>query len=161
MIILTNKAIQDQYPEEFAHCYGCGHLNEHGLQIKSFWDKETKESNLNFSPKSYHTAFPGFVYGGLLASIIDCHGTATAAAAAYDHENRDFNTDPPIRFVTASLKVDYRKPTPLNVELKLKGKAIEIKDSEPRVGRSAPSAYPPRSIHMHSATTEMPNLQHC
>ena len=124
---MSKKAIQDQYPEEFSHCYGCGHLNEHGLQIKSYWDEKNKESTLKFTPRTYHTAFPGFVYGGLLASIIDCHGTATAAAA-YDNENRDFGSNPPIRFVTASLKVDYKKPTPLNVELTLRGKTTEIKE---------------------------------
>ena len=81
------KAFQDTYPENVAHCYGCGRLNEHGLQIKSYWDGE--ETICHFRPRPYHTAVPGYVYGGLIASLIDCHGTGTAAAAAGRAEGRD------------------------------------------------------------------------
>ena len=119
------KPIQDYYPDDVAHCYGCGRLNEHGHQIKSFWDGD--ETVSHFTPKEYHTAIPGYVYGGLIASLIDCHGTGTAALAAYRAENRDPNSLPPFRFVIASLQVDYLKPTPLGVELELRGKVLEIK----------------------------------
>jgi acyl-coenzyme A thioesterase PaaI-like protein len=122
---LEIKPIQDYYPDDVAHCYGCGRLNEHGHQIKSFWDGD--ETICYFTPKEYHTAIPGYVYGGLIASLIDCHGTGTAALAAYRNENREPGTLPPFRFVTASLQVDYLKPTPLGVELELRGKIIEIK----------------------------------
>ncbi|MHA1332119.1 MAG: PaaI family thioesterase [Candidatus Hodarchaeales archaeon] len=121
------KAIQDYYPDELSICYGCGRLNEKGLQIKSIWDKDKEESVLHFKPKEYHTAFKGFVYGGLLASLIDCHGTATAAAAAYHKEGRSMDTEPAIRYVTASLKVDYLKPTPIDTTLELIGKVSEMK----------------------------------
>ena len=73
------KAIQDYYPEEIAVCYGCGRLNENGLQIKSYWEGD--ESVCRFKPRPYHTAFPGYAYGGLVASLIDCHATGTAATA--------------------------------------------------------------------------------
>ena len=81
----------------------------------------------HFTPATYHTAMPGFVYGGLIAALIDCHGTGTAAAAAYRSENRGMNTDPPLRYVTASLKVDYLRPTPLGVSLEIRGRVKEIK----------------------------------
>jgi acyl-coenzyme A thioesterase PaaI-like protein len=119
------KAIQDYYPDDVAHCYGCGKLNEHGHQIKTFWEGD--ETVTRFTPKEYHTAIPGFVYGGLIASLIDCHGTGTAALAAYREDGRDYNTLPAFRFVTASLQVDYLKPTPIGVELVLRGKVLEIK----------------------------------
>jgi len=119
------KAIQDYYPDDLAHCYGCGKLNEHGHQIKSYWDGD--ETSSHFTPKEYHTAIPGFVYGGLIASLIDCHGTGTAALASYRSEGREHDTQPPFRFVTASLQVDYLKPTPLGVELELRGKVVELK----------------------------------
>jgi acyl-CoA thioesterase FadM len=63
----------------------------------------------------------------LIASLIDCHGTATASAAAYRVEARDMGTAPVLRFVTASLKVDYLAPTPMGVELELRGIPLEIK----------------------------------
>ncbi|HKI77215.1 MAG TPA: PaaI family thioesterase [Ignavibacteriaceae bacterium] len=119
------KAIQDYYPDELNYCYGCGKLNEHGHQIKSYWEGD--ETVARFSPKEYHTAIPGFVYGGLIASLIDCHGTGTAALASYKNENRDFDSEPAFRFVTASLQVDYLRPTPLGVELELRGKVVELK----------------------------------
>lgn len=119
------KAFQDFYPDDFAHCYGCGRLNDHGLQLRSFWEGE--ESVAVYTPKPYQMALPGFVYGGLIASLIDCHGTGTAAASAYLHEGREPGSDPPHRFVTASLHVDYRRPTPLGPPLELRGKVREIK----------------------------------
>ncbi|GAB6270690.1 MAG: PaaI family thioesterase [Smithellaceae bacterium] len=122
---MTKKAFQDYYPEDLSHCHGCGRLNEEGLQIKSYWDGE--ESVCIYTPKHYHTAIPGYVYGGLIASLIDCHSTGTAAAAKYKEENRDMDTLPPLRFVTASLHVDYLLPTPLGVPLEIRGKVKMIK----------------------------------
>jgi acyl-coenzyme A thioesterase PaaI-like protein len=122
---MPQKAFQDYYPENVAHCYGCGRLNEYGHQIKTFWEGE--ESVTRFTPQPYHTAIPGYVYGGLIASLIDCHSTGTAAAAMYRAEGREMDTEPPFRFVTASLHVDYLKPTPLNGELVVRGRVKEIR----------------------------------
>jgi acyl-coenzyme A thioesterase PaaI-like protein len=119
------KAFQDYYPDHFAHCYGCGRLNEHGLHIRSFWDGD--EAVAVFEPKPHHTAIPGYVYGGLLASLVDCHGTGTASAAAYRAAGRELGSDPPFRFVTASLHVDYLLPTPIGVPLELRARVKEIK----------------------------------
>ncbi len=119
------KAFQDYYPDYSSHCYGCGRLNSAGLQIKSYWDGE--ETVCRFDPKPYHTAIPGFVYGGLIASLIDCHSTGTAAAAAYRAEERSMNTDPPLRFLTAALHVDYLRPTPIDGPLEVRARVKEIK----------------------------------
>ena len=122
---MAEKAFQEYYPDVLAHCYGCGRLNEHGHQIKSYWAGE--ESVCHFTPAPHHIAVPGYVYGGMLASLIDCHGTGTAAAAAYRAEGRDMASDPPLRFLTASLRVEYVKPTPLGVTLEIRGKVKEAK----------------------------------
>jgi acyl-coenzyme A thioesterase PaaI-like protein len=122
---MSQKAFQDYYPEELSHCYGCGGLNEQGLKLKSYWDGE--ETVAMFTPRPYHIAIPGYVYGGLIASIIDCHGTGTAAAALYRAEGREMGTGPPVRFVTASLHVEYIRPTPLGMSLEIRGKVKEIK----------------------------------
>lgn len=123
---MTEMAFQDYYPEQMAHCYGCGKLNPQGLQIKSYWDGE--DSVCHFHPEPYHTALPGYVYGGLIASLIDCHGTGTASAAKYRQEGREMDTQPALRFVTASLKVDYLRPTPIDATLELRGHITEMKD---------------------------------
>lgn len=119
------KAFQDYYPDNVAHCYGCGSRNDHGHRIKTYWEGE--ESVTRYTPEPYHTAIPGYVYGGLLASLIDCHSTGTAAAAMYRAEGREMGTLPPFRFVTGSLHVNYLKPTPLGGELEIRGRVKEIK----------------------------------
>lgn len=122
---MKSTAIQDTYSEMVSHCYGCGRLNDHGLQIKSYWDGE--RSVCRFTPLSHHTAFPGYVYGGLIASLIDCHGTGTAAAAAYQEAGRQMGTEPELRFVTGSLEVRYLRPTPIDATLELRGSVRELK----------------------------------
>lgn len=121
---MGQKAFQECYPDDMSYCYGCGRLNEHGLRVKSYWDGE--ESVATFHPEPYHMAVPGYVYGGLLASIIDCHCTGTAAAAVYRAERRSMDTEPHTRFLTAALHVDYVRPTPLGVALNLRGKVKEL-----------------------------------
>jgi acyl-coenzyme A thioesterase PaaI-like protein len=121
---MKNDAIQDHYPDELAHCYGCGRLNHHGHHLKSYWEGD--ETVAHFTPEAYHIAIPGYVYGGLIASLIDCHATGTAAAAAYREAGREFDSEPPLRFVTASLQVDYLRPTPLGVPLEIRGTVEKV-----------------------------------
>jgi len=122
---MSTEAVQDIYPDDVAHCYGCGRLNDEGLHIRSFWDGDQTVCRLR--PRPYHTAVPGYVYGGLIASLIDCHGTGSAALAAYRDQGREPGTDPPLRFLTASLQVDYLEPTPLDGELEARGTIREVK----------------------------------
>ena len=122
---MTSQAFQDFYPDDLSHCYGCGRLNAHGLQIKSRWEGD--EAVCTFSPRPYHTAIPGYVYGGLIASLIDCHSTGTASAAAYRAAGREMGTAPALRFLTASLHVNYHKPTPIDVTLEIRASVKEIK----------------------------------
>ena len=118
-------AIQDYYEDEFSVCFGCGRLNKDGHQLKTFlFDKETISKH---TPDKNKTAIDGIVYGGLLASLIDCHGTGSASIY-YAKENgielKHYNAP---RFVTGNLNVSYLKPTPLNKELTIKGTLKEIK----------------------------------
>jgi acyl-coenzyme A thioesterase PaaI-like protein len=123
---MTAKAIQDYYPENYAHCYGCGPKNHEGHQIKSFPDGD--EAVCHYTPDSkYSGGFPGNIYGGMIASLIDCHAAATAAYAKHKDEGLDITVTPPHRFVTASLKVDFLKPTPVDEVLELRAHPTEIK----------------------------------
>lgn len=122
-------AIQDFYPEEVAQCYGCGRDNDAGHQIKTYWDGE--HTVTRFTPRQEHTAIRGFVYGGLIASLIDCAGTGSAAGAGYRAAGREIgdpnDTEPPLRYVTANLTVDYLAPTPMGPELVLRGTIEDVK----------------------------------
>ncbi|WP_042221215.1 PaaI family thioesterase [Oceanobacillus manasiensis] len=125
-------AIQDTYDERYSWCYGCGRLNEQGLQIKTRWDGD--KTVTSYLPRNEHMAIPGFVYGGLIASIIDCHGTASAAMALHRKNGFEPGEGPePPRFVTASLHIDYLKPTPQNVPLTVIGTIEEIHPKKWRV----------------------------
>lgn len=118
-------AIQDYYSDHFAQCYGCGRLNMHGYQLKTRWDGD--HTLTVFVPKEYHTAIPGFVYGGLLASLIDCHGTGSAALALARERGLELQPYNAPRCVTASLQVNYLRPTQLGPKLSIHGKIIEVK----------------------------------
>ncbi|OGT25789.1 MAG: thioesterase [Gammaproteobacteria bacterium RBG_16_66_13] len=122
---MTALAIQDEYSADVSHCYGCGRLNERGLHIRSFWNGQ--EATATFTPSPHHSAIPGYVYGGLLASLVDCHATGTAAAKARQDRRGEARAGAPPRFVTASLLVDYLHPTPLGVPLGLRAWPTEIR----------------------------------
>lgn len=119
------KAVQDVYPDDFAWCYGCGRLNEEGHHFRTCWQGD--QTVTVYTPRPEHTAIPGFVYGGLIASLIDCHSTGSASLALHrknGHEVGDGAEAP--RFVTGSLHVDFVKPTPKDVPLKAIGTVEEI-----------------------------------
>lgn len=121
---MTGKAIQDFYNEDTAICYGCGRNNPEGLHVRTIWDG--RQGVFRFTPRPYHTAFPGVVYGGLIASLIDCHCTGTAIAAAYDAAGRAPGSKPEITFVTGNLNVSYLVPAPIDRELVLRSRIKEM-----------------------------------
>ncbi len=124
------KPVQDHYPDAFAHCFGCGRLNTEGHHVRTHW--VDGEGLATFHPKPYHIAFPGFVYGGLVASLIDCHAIGTAAAAAAEAQGIDYadeeNGEGAPRFVTGSLQVDFLEPTPMGPPLELRAWPVEVKE---------------------------------
>ena len=122
---MSQKYFQDYYPDHYAHCYGCGRLNEKGMHIKSYWDGD--EGVCRFAPAPHQSGgLPGNAYGGLIASLIDCHCAGTAAAAKQKSEGFELGERPLPQFVTASLKVDYIKPTPMGIELEIRARVLEI-----------------------------------
>lgn len=119
------EAIQDIYPDDYAWCYGCGRLNKEGLHFKTKWERD--QTVTIYTPRPEHTAIPGYVYGGLIGSLVDCHGTGSASMALHRKNGHEIGDgEEPPRFVTASLHVDYLKPTPNQVPLKAVGMIEEI-----------------------------------
>jgi len=124
---MTKKAIQDYYEDEYAHCFGCGHQNREGHQIKSFPDGE--ETVCCFKPdEKYSGGFPGNIYGGMIASLLDCHSAATASYAKLKEQGFTLEEKAPYRFVTASLKVDFLKPAPSGEIFEIRAHVVEIKN---------------------------------
>ena len=108
---MTTEALQDVLSSVWSTCWGCGPQNEHGLRIKSHWDGA--EATCSWQAQPYHSAAPGVLNGGVIASIIDCHGIWTAIAATYQHEQRDYASQPAVWYVTGALNITYLRPTPL------------------------------------------------
>lgn len=133
-------AFQDCYPERFSHCWGCGKDNPRGHHLKSYWDGEETVARFTVPPE-YSGGVPGHVYGGMVASLLDCHGTASASAFAYRAAGREMGDGGEfMRFVTASLKVDYLRPTPIGVELEVRGRLLGIDGRKVQVALSLNAA---------------------
>ena len=115
-------AIQDLM--EHNHCFGCGPNNQKGMQIKSHWEGD--ESVCRYMPKPEQCAGPEhFVYGGTIASLIDCHSICTATSSFYRLDGRDTGTQPEIWCVTGHLDVSYKAPTPIDTEIELRATIAE------------------------------------
>lgn len=129
----VEKAIQDIYPDEHAWCFGCGRLNKEGHQLRTGWQGD--KTVTSFTPDSkYSGGIPKFVYGGLIASLFDCHSSGSASLAMHRKNGNEIGDGAlPPRFVTATLNVEYLKPTPQNVPLKAIGTVEEIHPKRWRV----------------------------
>ena len=79
-----------------------------------------------FTPMPHHCAGPKhFVNGGIIATILDCHCVCTAAAMTYRDDGREIGSQPEVYCATTRLEVEYRRPTPMGVELTLAARILE------------------------------------
>ena len=120
---MVKETIQDEWPQEGTFCWGCGKNNEHGLQLQSYWDDDIAIAT--WTPKEQHLAFPGILNGGIIATLIDCHTTGTANAAA--HKINEDTSETHYMYVTGSLSLKFLKPTPLDKPVTLRAQVSEIK----------------------------------
>ena len=102
-------------------CYGCGSAHPRGLHIKSYWHADGMHVVATHTPDADFNGWPGLVYGGLIAMLVDCHSNWTAMAYHYRAEGRAPDSKR-IDCVTGNLGVKYLKPTPLGVPLRLRAR---------------------------------------
>ncbi|GGO83205.1 thioesterase [Marinobacterium nitratireducens] len=123
---MTATAFQDQIPGN--HCFGCGPGNAGGLQIKSYWQPDGS-AICHFRPSPQHCAGPAqTLNGGIIATLIDCHGICTAIADAYRRDGRAIGQGNEIWYATGKLEVSYRAPAPIDAELELLARVDEVSD---------------------------------
>jgi acyl-coenzyme A thioesterase PaaI-like protein len=116
-------AFQDLMHENF--CWGCGADNPDGLQIKTVWDGDT--SLTRWTPSSQFAAGPKHILnGGIIATLLDCHGVVTAIADRYRSQDREIGTGPEIWCATAKMAVEYLRPTPIDAEVELRGTVGDV-----------------------------------
>lgn len=113
-------ALQDAAP---IHCYGCGSLNAHGLQVKSY--RQGDELVCTWLPRPYHVGHPGFLYGGMIASVVDCHCVWAAMAHAHRMAGADIEGGLLYPYVTASLQIDFRRPVPIGHAIEMRAWVLE------------------------------------
>lgn len=101
-------------------CFGCGQSNPKGLHLKSYPDEDGIHYVATVLPEEYYCGWPGLVYGGFLAMVVDCHSNWTAMCAHYKAEGREPGSLPKINCVTGRLSLRYKKATPMGVPLKLR-----------------------------------------
>ena len=115
------RALQDRLP---AHCFGCGTLNAHGLHIKSRWEGDV--FLCDWQPRPEHIGFPGVVYGGTIASVVDCHAVWAALSAHCRQAGHDLSSGPPpFGVVTGRLLVNYLKPASVAQALQVRARIVE------------------------------------
>jgi acyl-coenzyme A thioesterase PaaI-like protein len=99
-----DQSLQDRYGASTT-CFGCGPANPQGLQIKTHIHGE--EGVCHFVPEKHHEAFDGFVAGGIIGAVFDCHCNWTATAHLMERNG----LDRPPATVTAEYTVRFQKPT--------------------------------------------------
>ena len=123
---MKGLSVQDEYAPK-SICFGCGPANEKGLKIKSYRKEEVLE--MEFETSKEHMAFEGVINGGIIGSLIDCHGNWTAAIAIMDKSG----WDKPQCTVTAQYEVKLKRHTPFGTKLKLNSSVLALQDDRAEV----------------------------
>lgn len=120
---MKEPAFQDQ--GSVHHCHGCGPSNAKGLRVKSYWDGD--EAVATWTAEPHHCGgTPDILNGGIIASLIDCHGLNLAIAHAYRAERRPIGSAPRIGYVTANMNISYLKPAPIAQPIELRSRIMKI-----------------------------------
>jgi len=123
---MPTLSIQESlYPE--ITCFGCGHANPLGFHLQSYRDGE--QTVATFTPRPEHDNGFGFVNGGIISTVLDCH---TAAVVMWEADERGWQADDgaPIPFITAGFDVKFLRPTPLGPPLSLQAEPVEISEAK-------------------------------
>ncbi len=107
-------------------CFGCGPDNEKGLRLRSY--PAEGEVRATFRPWPEHDNGLGFLNGGIISTVLDCH---TAAAVLHEADLRGWKPYEglPLSYVTAGLDVRYLRPAPLQEECELVARVVDADEA--------------------------------
>jgi acyl-coenzyme A thioesterase PaaI-like protein len=105
--------LQDRFAPN-SICFGCGPKNPAGLHLKSVRSGEALVAA--WTPEPQHVAFSNFASGGIVSTLLDCHGNWAATYALM--QSRKLSAPPGT--VTAELNVRFLRPTPVDREWHLR-----------------------------------------
>jgi uncharacterized protein (TIGR00369 family) len=109
---MNHKIVNSQYISK--NCLVCGVDNAFGLKSR-FYETEKNELIAVFHPLNEHQSYPNVIHGGISATILD---EVIGRAIMMTTDSNTFG-------VTIELKVRYKKPVPLDSELKAVGRIIK------------------------------------
>jgi acyl-coenzyme A thioesterase PaaI-like protein len=119
-------SIQETYYPTLT-CFGCGHANERGLRLRSY---ETADGvRASFTPWPEHDNGGGYLNGGIISTLLDCHGAAAVLLEAH-RKGWKPAAGTGLSFVTAGLDVTFRRPTPLREPVELTAELLAVAESE-------------------------------
>lgn len=107
-------------------CFGCGHANPDGFHLRSY--REGELTVATFTPRPEHDNGFGFLNGGIIATVLDCH---TAAVVMWESDRRGWVADEgaPVPFITAGFDLKFLRPTPLGPPVSLRAEPVEISET--------------------------------
>jgi len=118
-------------------CFGCGPGNAKGLQLKSYplgdgagsGDGSPEGVVAAFTPWPEHDNGLGYLNGGIIGTVLDCH---SAAAVMLEAERRGWAPLPgaDLAYVTAGLDVRFLRPAPLTEPVELVGRITAAEEAE-------------------------------
>ena len=123
---LSGLPVQDEFAPN-SICFGCGPSNKDGLQLKSY--RYNGGLVAEFECEEKHQAFQGVINGGIIGSLIDCHGNWTAAMAIMGKNN----WERPQCTVTAQYEIKLKRPTPFGIKLKLISRVLALQEDRAEV----------------------------
>jgi acyl-coenzyme A thioesterase PaaI-like protein len=118
----VGESIQESlYPD--LTCFGCGHANPDGFHLRSY--REGERTVATFTPRPEHDNGFGFLNGGIIATVLDCH---TAAVTLWEANERGWSADDgaPVPFITSGFDVRFLRPTPLGPAVTLSAEPVEV-----------------------------------
>jgi acyl-coenzyme A thioesterase PaaI-like protein len=128
---MDGPSLQERFAPE-GRCFGCGPANEQGLRIRSF-EQPDGAVVTEWQARPEHEAFDGFVNGGILGALIDCHSNWTSVAAVMA---RDGAAGHAPSTVTAEYSVRFRRPTPSRRSIRLTGRVVTLEGDRATVETS-------------------------
>ena len=118
---MSERSIQEQYFPDLT-CFGCGPANPKGLQLKSYAEPDGS-TRASFQPWPEHDNGLGYLNGGIIATLLDCHSATPMLLIAGTPGSGT------LPYVTAGLDVRYRRPSPLHEPVELIARVTNADES--------------------------------
>ena len=108
-------------------CFGCGPANAKGLQLRSYPVEGVVVAR--FTPWPEHDNGLGYLNGGIISTVLDCH---SAAAVLWEANQRQWEPLPgaALAYVTAGLDVRFLRPSPLSSAVELRAQVGDASESQ-------------------------------